>query len=69
MANEHGSLKNLFPPGNNGLQQGTGEILGSDEVTYEFNTPNGNNDTVLEVGGPVTFKVANNGKAKNVTPA
>lgn len=69
MANEHGSIKDMFPPSNNGLQEGTGTILGDNKVTYEFRTPKINNNQVLTVNNDVTFTLSAEGEVTSVSPA
>lgn len=59
MAN--GNIKNLFPPGNDGKQQGVGMIDGDDGNSFVFQTPRDNNNQALVVG-PCSYELDPNGK-------
>jgi len=56
MAEETGTIKDFHPPGNNGLQKGQGEILWQGK-TLTFDTPDANDNQVLVVNQPCTFRM------------
>ena len=66
MAAQQGTIKDLFPPGNNGQIQGVGIIDGDDGNHYVFKTPEDNNGASLTEGQLVTFDVTNGRHATNV---
>jgi len=65
MAEHTGDLKEMFPPGNNGTEVGTGKIV-SERIFYDFVTPTANNDQELTLEKPVSFTLDDEGVVTNV---
>jgi len=62
-----GSIKNMFPPTNNGTKRGAGMIDGGDSPDKVFQTPGDNNGMILSVGQTVTFEVDEHGNITSIT--
>jgi len=67
-----GKIKDLYPPGNNGKEQGAGRItLDGTSDNYVFQTPDDIDQASVPVsaGTPVTFDIGNGKQAGNVKKA
>ena len=62
MAAQSGNIKDMYPPGNDGLSHGVGIIEDANGDKFVFQTPQANNGEVLTEGNIVFFTLSENGK-------
>lgn len=63
----NGTVKNLFPPHNNGTSRGAGMIDGDTGSNLVFQTPGDNNSQTLSEGQTITYEVDSHGNITSVS--
>ena len=62
-----GTIKNIFPPSNNGQSRGAGMIDGDTGNNLVFQTPGDNNSQILSVGQTITYEVDEHGQISSIS--
>lgn len=62
-----GTIKNIFPPSNNGQSRGAGMLDGDTGNNVVFQTPGDNNSQILSIGQEITYEIDEHGQISSIS--